>query len=137
MASASAQTGRLVSKYDLAYVRFLPPGLACLTSIASTAIPIATDGVEALGLLILIPLMLATLLWMPTGIYISTLLRRDSALSLLLLATIFMVAVFVLNDFLAEPWLVSFSNTSAKAYGILVMSLEALWFLIRRRQVAI
>jgi len=82
-----------------------------------------------IGFLVLIPLALITLVSVPFGIYFSIVLRRDVVLPLLSVLTILMIVEIV-----TEAGSVTFYNATGLVYGLLVLVLEASWFLLRRRK---
>jgi hypothetical protein len=63
------------------------------------------------------------------GIYFSIVLWRDPVLPALSILTILMIAEIV-----TEAGSVTFYNATAWVYGILVLVLDANWFLLRRRR---
>jgi Ca2+/Na+ antiporter len=83
-----------------------------------------------IGFLVLIPLSLAALVSVPTGIYLSIVLRKDIVSPLLSVLTILMLA-----EVITEAGSVAFYNATAWVYGFLVIILEASWFLVRRWRV--
>ena len=99
-----------------------------IAAIAS-AIPMDSGTAGGIGFLVLIPLTLAALISVPTGICFSIVLRRDAVLPLLSVMTIFMLAEVV-----TEAGSVTFYNATMSVYGILVVVLEASWFLLRRQR---
>jgi hypothetical protein len=80
-----------------------------------------------IGFLVLIPLALIALISAPFGVYLSVVLRQDAVLPLLSILTILMLV-----ELLTEAGSVKFYNASVLVYGILVLVLEASWFLLRR-----
>jgi len=100
-------------------------GRSVCASVAS-AIPI--DGIAGgIGFLVLIPSALAALVAVPIGLYYSIELWKDGVLPLLSILTMLMIAEFV-----TEAGSVDFYNATGLVYGILVLMLEASWFLFRR-----
>jgi hypothetical protein len=120
------------SKHDLAYVCFLPPGIVSLISAVriGTAIPMNSEVAGGTGFLVQIPLsilalvaLMSALVSVPVGIYLSIVLRRDVVLPILSVLTILVLTIPAFNN--ATVW-------GYGIYGILVMLLEANWFLRRR-----
>ena len=118
------------TKHDLAYACFLPPGLVSLISAVSTVIPMSSGTAGGIGFLVLIPLSLAALVSIPAGIYLSIVLRNDIFLPLLSILTILRLVEIV-----TEAGSVWFYNATGWVYGIVLMIVEASWFLVRRWRV--
>jgi len=131
MVIESAGTRFPSSKHDLAYACFLPPVIASLISAVGTAIPMSTGVAGGIGFLVLIPLTLLALVSVPSGIYLSVVLRKDMVLPLLSVLTILMVV-----EVITEAGSVAVYNATAWVYGVLGTILEASWFLVRRWRVS-
>jgi hypothetical protein len=82
-----------------------------------------------IGFLVLIPLAMAALVTGLIGIFYSIVLWRDGVLPLLSVLTILMVV-----EIATEAGSVAFYNASGLVYGLLVLVLEASWFLLRRQR---
>jgi hypothetical protein len=82
-----------------------------------------------IGFLVLIPLAMAALVTGLIGIFYSIVLWRDGVLPLLSVLTILMVL-----EIATEAGSVTFYNASGLVYGLLVLVLEASWFLLRRQR---
>jgi len=95
----------------------------------ASIIPMDDANIAGIGFLVLIPLALVTLISVPTGIYFSFMLRKDAVLPLLSVLTI-----FVLAEVVTEAGSATFYEATIGAYGIIVMVIEANWFLLRRRR---
>lgn len=119
-------------KHDLAYACFLPPVIVSLISAVGTVIPMSTGVAGGIGFLVLIPLTLLALVSVPTGIYLSFVLREDIVLPLLSVLTILMVVEVV-----TEAGSVAFYNATAWVYGVLGTILVASWFLVRRWRISV
>ena len=114
-------------RHDLAYACFLPPGIVSLVSAVGTVIPMSSGVAGGIGFLVLIPLTLVALVSVPTGMYLSIVLRKDVVLPLLSILTI-----LALVEVITEAGSVAFYNATAWVYGVLVMILEVSWFFGRR-----
>lgn len=119
------------SKHDLAYACFLPPVIVNLISAIGTVIPMNTGVAGGIGFLVLIPMTMLALVSVPTGIYLSLVLRKDIILPLLSVLTILMVV-----EVITEAGSVAFYNATAWVYGVLGAILVASWFLVRRWRVS-
>ncbi len=119
----------MIRKHDLAYAAFLPPAILGIISGIASLVPMNTGTAGGIGLLLLVPLALAALVSVPFGLYSAMALRRDAALVALAVATVLM-----LIQLFAELGSVKFQNALWPIYGALVLALEALWFLFRRRR---
>ena len=117
------------AKHDAAYGCFVPPGACSLIAALASAIPMDSGTAGGIGFLVLMPLALLALVSVPFGIYLSMVLRRDVILPLLSLLTILMVV-----EVATEAGSVTFYNATGVVYGLLVLVLEASWFLLRRRR---
>lgn len=117
------------TKRDIAYCCFLPLGMVSLIAAIDSAIPMDSGTAGGMGFLVLIPLTLVALISIPMGIYFSIVLWRDPVLPALSILTILMIAEIV-----TEAGSVTFYNATAWVYAILVLVLEANWFLLRRRR---
>lgn len=116
-------------KHDIAYGCFLAPGAVSLIAAIAGAIPMDSGTAGGIGFLVLIPLAMVALVAVPVGVFYSIVFRRDGVLLLLSILTIFMLAEVV-----TEAGSVEFYNATGLVYGILVLVLEASWFLLRRRR---
>ena len=115
------------NRQDLAYACFIPPVIVSSISAVGTVIPMSTGVAGGIGFLVLIPLALLSLVSVPTGIYLSFVLRKDIVLPILSVLTILMVVEVV-----TEVGSAAFYNAAAWAYGIVGATLVAGWFLVRR-----
>src|SRR5207247_4300290 len=115
--------------HDAAYGCFVPPGACSLIAGLGSAISMDSGTAGGIGFLVLISLALITLVSVPFGIYFSIVLRRDVVLPLLSVLTILMIVEIV-----TEAGSVTFYNATGLVYGLLVLVLEASWFLLRRRK---
>jgi hypothetical protein len=91
----------------------------------------STGVAGGVGFLVLIPLALLGLISVPTGIYLSFVLRDDVVLPLLSVLTLLMVV-----EVITEAGSVAFYNATAWVYGVLGTILVASWFLVRRWRVS-
>jgi hypothetical protein len=113
-------------KHDLAYACFLVPGAISLAS----AIPMGGEAAGALGFMVLVPLALLALVTIPIGIFYSAVLWRDGVLPCLSILTVLLIV-----EVMTESGSVAFYNAATgPVYGMLVLVLEASWFLWRRRR---
>jgi predicted Na+-dependent transporter len=117
------------NKHDIAYGCFLAPAAVSLIAAVASAIPMDSGTAGGIGFLVLIPLAIVALVAVPIGVFYSVVFWRDGVLPLLSILTILMVAEAV-----TEAGSVEFYNATGLVYGILVLVLEASWFLLRRRR---
>jgi hypothetical protein len=116
---------------DIAYICFLIPGACAFLGTIGGLIVSGLDIEPAyFGFFVVIPLMLISAVTIPVAIFLTfTNGRRDPALILLLIASIVVVVEGLTGfggDFLAF-------NVVPVLYGLLVVVLEANWFLVRRK----
>lgn len=116
-------------KPDLAYACFLPPAFISLVSAIFTFVEVDPGTAGGIGFLVLVPLSLLSLVSIPTGIFLTVLLHREIPLLVMSVATIAMIV-----EFLTEAGSVGFYNAVNLVYAIVVVSLNANWFLARRRR---
>ena len=119
------------NRHDLAYACFLPPVIVSLISALSTVIPMSTGAAGGIGFLVLIPLTLLALVSVPTGIYLSFVLRKDVVLPVLSVLTILIVV-----EVITEAGSATVYNATAFVYGVLGTILIGSWFLVRRWRVS-
>lgn len=117
-----------LSKHDTAYLCFLLPSLLSLIARIGSLFPMDTGTSGALGFLVLIPLALASLYFLPYGIYLSFVHRQDKPL--LVLAALSIAWVVLLLTEAGPPWM---QNLAGFAYGIAAIALIGDWFWRRRR----
>lgn len=122
-------TAAQIRKHDIAYGCFLAPGVVSLIAAIASAIPLDSGTAGGIGFLVLIPLTSAALVVIPIGFFYSIVYWRDGVLPLLSILTILMIAEVV-----TESGSVEFYNATGLVYGILVLMLEASWFLLRRQR---
>ena len=116
-------------EHDLAYYGFLVPGILALIGSLGGAMTADTTIAAAVGFFILIPLAIVALAAVPAGVVYSIKVRTDAALWLLSILTIVMVI-----EVFAEAGSAGFYNAMGLVYGLLVLALEASWFLLRRER---
>lgn len=117
-------------KHDVAYACFLVPGLFCLINGIASHVTMDTGTAGGIGFLVLIPLALASVFAVPAGIINAVPFRQDPLLMLLVAATALMIV-----QFFAEVGSVPVRNLVGLLYGIIVIGIEAVWFLYRRNRV--
>jgi Na+/H+-dicarboxylate symporter len=91
-------------------------------------LPMSFSSRQGYGMLLGLPLAMVSMGAIPVGLALVAYLRRDWALPVLAAATIAAVAVFV-----ADTSGRTATNVLGFAYGALVLALDGLWFLRRRR----
>ena len=117
------------SEYDLAYGCFLFCGLTALTISAMSAIPMDSGTAGGLGFLVAIPLFLASLMTIVSGIVLSVRLWKDWPL-----ITLFGMSVLFLAEFFTEYGSTAFYNALPVVYGVGVFAISGAWFLVVRRR---
>jgi hypothetical protein len=115
--------------HDLTYACFLPLGLVGLVSGVASLLPLDSGTAGGIGLLLLVPLALMSMVTAPIGVYRTLGFRHDAALWTLSLITVLMVV-----QLFAELGPVQVQNLVWLGYGVLVFLLQASWFLVRRRR---
>jgi hypothetical protein len=124
-----SRTGpRLGTARDFAYACFLPPAVLGVGMSLLDTLPMSLANRQGYGMILGLPLAMASMGSIPVGLALAAYLRRDWALPVLAAATIAVVAVFV-----ADSSGRTTTNVLAFAYGALVLALDGLWFLRRRR----
>ena len=118
-----------LGRQGLAYVCFLPPIIASLIAGMGAVLPLGDGAGGVLGLGVLVPLAMMSLVSVPIGIILTILYRRDVFLLVLSVLTIFLVAEIVTETGSAEAY-----NAIGWLYGIFGAILEVRWFRIRRRR---
>lgn len=116
------------SEYDLAYGCFLFSGLTALIISGMSAIPMDSGTAGGLGFLVAIPLFLASLVAMVSGIVLSVRLWKDW-----FLVTLSGMSVLFLAEFLTEYGSTAFYNAVPVVYGVGVVAISGVWFLVLRR----
>jgi hypothetical protein len=116
-------------KHDIAYACFLAPGVVSLIASMAPYVPMDTGTAGGIGFLVLIPLSMVALATVPIGVFYSIMFWRDAALPILSILTILMLAQVI-----AEAGPVTPRNVMGLVYGVIVLILEASWFLVRRRR---
>jgi hypothetical protein len=115
--------------HDIAYACFLVPGTISLAITIGSAFPMDDGTAGGFGFLVLVPLAVLSLATIPIGIYCSVVLWRDGVLPCLSILTILLIV-----EVMTEAGSVAFYNASTgPVYGVIVLVLEASWFLWRRR----
>ena len=117
------------SEYDRAYGYFLFCGFTALFISGMSAIPMTSGTAGGLGFLVAIPLFLASLAAMVGGMVLTVRLWNDwflvslSGMSLLFLAEI-----------ITEYGTTAFYNAVPVVYGVGVVAISGVWFLVLRRR---
>lgn len=117
------------SEYDLAYGCFLLCGLMVLIISAMSAIPMDSGIAGGLGFLVAIPLFLTSLVAMVSGLVLSVRLWKDRPLVILSGMSILFIA-----EFLTEYGSTAFYNAVPVVYGVGVVAISSVWFLVLRRR---
>ena len=113
---------------DFAYACFLFSGVSWLATGIVTAIPFDEGTATLLGLMVLAPLILLSVMAMIVGLVLSVLVRRWP---LVVLAAMSVLAV---AEFVGEYGPVAFYNVVPIVYGLVVVAISGRWFLILRRR---
>ena len=112
-------------KHDIAYSCFLVPAALCLIVAIADAVAMNDANAALMGFFVLIPLTLVALVATLIGVFYSIVFWRDGVLPMLSFLTLIMIMVVLLEVGKIELY--------GLLYGILVIVLEASWFLKRRR----
>ncbi len=116
-------------QYDLAYGCFLLCGLTALIISAMSALPMDSGTAGGLGFLVALPLFLTSLLAMVFGVVLSVRLWKDwSLVNLSGMSLLFIV------ELLTEVGSTAFYNAVPVVYGIGVVVIFGVWFLVLRRR---
>src|ERR1043166_9271194 len=112
-------------KHDIAYSCFLVPAALCLIAAIANAVQMNDANAALIGFFVMIPVTLVALVTTLIGVFYSIVFWRDGVLPMLSVLTLIMITVVLLEASKIELY--------GLIYGILVLVLEASWFLKRRR----
>lgn len=112
---------------DRAYACFLGPVLLVLFTVVLSRIPMGTGTAGGVGLLLLVPLALLSLVTLLPGIYLAFRCRSDRAL--VVLAACALAAVIVLFADVGVPGL---RHGLGFALAVIAMLIELYWFCLAR-----
>lgn len=111
------------ARQNRAYPCFVPTGLLAVIAGVVGGVPMDTGTTGGVGLLVLVPLTLLTLVFLPRGIYLSIRLRKVAILIVLSVSTVLWIVAM-----LAEIGPAKLRTVVSVIYGGLVMILIATWF---------
>lgn len=117
------------SGYDLAHGCFLLCGSSALIISAMGAIPAASGTAGGLGFLVAIPLSLASLVAMVSGLVLTIRLWKDWSLIILSGMSLLFIA-----ELLSEYGSAAFYNAVPVVYGAGVVAISGAWILVLRRR---
>lgn len=116
-------------RQDKAYLCFLPAGLLGIAAGVASAVPMDTGTAGGVGLLVLVPLVLFMLVYVPRGLYLAIALRTDMNLVALSVLTVSWIVAM-----LTKPGPAVLRYALSIVYGCVVLFLITMWFLRGRNK---